>query len=181
MFSCKLGTKEKTWVSLSQSLIVTHTLLFHILSHFSFSPFLLFYACVHVFGGMFLTFCIFSYSYYQPTRETVYSASASRRDAQSTYGRNAYVWLWMKQLWSISWPNNIILHYINSWLLIFCQVMFYQCNYVNIYRVPNAQVVLWPPKDVINQVKCYHVGFAVQKHLREYYTEWKSWNYFNFV
>ncbi|XP_016366415.1 claudin-15-like [Sinocyclocheilus rhinocerous] len=41
MFSCKLGTKEKT--------------------------------------------------YYQPTRETVYSASASKRDAQSTYGRNAYV------------------------------------------------------------------------------------------
>ncbi len=35
MFSCKLGTKEKTWVSLSQSLKVTHTLLFHILSHFS--------------------------------------------------------------------------------------------------------------------------------------------------
>ncbi|KTG34635.1 hypothetical protein cypCar_00039343, partial [Cyprinus carpio] len=30
-------------------------------------------------------------SYYQPTRETVYSASASKRDAQSTYGRNAYV------------------------------------------------------------------------------------------
>uniref|UniRef100_A0A672R383 Claudin n=1 Tax=Sinocyclocheilus grahami TaxID=75366 RepID=A0A672R383_SINGR len=41
MFSCKLGTKEKT--------------------------------------------------YYQPTRETAYSASASKRDAQSTYGRNAYV------------------------------------------------------------------------------------------
>ncbi|XP_059358548.1 claudin-15-like [Carassius carassius] len=41
MFSCKLGTKEKT--------------------------------------------------YYQPTRETVYSASTSKRDAQSTYGRNAYV------------------------------------------------------------------------------------------
>ncbi|XP_016359719.1 claudin-15-like [Sinocyclocheilus anshuiensis] len=41
MFSCKLGTKEKT--------------------------------------------------YYQPTHETVYSASASKRDAQSTYGRNAYV------------------------------------------------------------------------------------------
>uniref|UniRef100_A0A8C1S6G0 Claudin n=1 Tax=Cyprinus carpio TaxID=7962 RepID=A0A8C1S6G0_CYPCA len=30
-------------------------------------------------------------AYYQPTRETVYSASASRRDTQSTYGRNAYV------------------------------------------------------------------------------------------
>ncbi|XP_073693367.1 claudin-15a isoform X2 [Garra rufa] len=30
-------------------------------------------------------------TYYQPTRETIYSASASRRDAQSTYGRNAYV------------------------------------------------------------------------------------------
>ncbi|RXN11508.1 claudin-15-like protein [Labeo rohita] len=29
--------------------------------------------------------------YYQPTRETIYSASASRRDGQSTYGRNAYV------------------------------------------------------------------------------------------
>ncbi|XP_067308112.1 claudin-15a [Pseudorasbora parva] len=28
---------------------------------------------------------------YQPTRETVYSASTSRREAQSTYGRNAYV------------------------------------------------------------------------------------------
>lgn len=54
MFSCKLGTKEKTWVSLSQSLKLTHTLLFHILSHFSFSPFLLFYACVHVFGACFL-------------------------------------------------------------------------------------------------------------------------------
>ncbi|KTG34640.1 hypothetical protein cypCar_00012407 [Cyprinus carpio] len=30
-------------------------------------------------------------AYYQPTRETVYSASASRRDTQTTYGRNAYV------------------------------------------------------------------------------------------
>ncbi|CAM4515358.1 hypothetical protein PO909_024551 [Leuciscus waleckii] len=28
---------------------------------------------------------------YQPTRETVYSTSTSRREAQSTYGRNAYV------------------------------------------------------------------------------------------
>ncbi len=76
----------------------------------TFCPFKLLNAFVHVFGDMLLTFCIFSCSYYQPTRETVYSASASRRDAQSTYGRNAYVW--MKQLWGISWPN-ITLQYID--------------------------------------------------------------------
>jgi len=76
MFSCKLGSNEKTWVALR--LTLTHTLQIMLSYNILFDEFVCF---LHSCSGY----------PYQPTRETVYSTSTSRREAQSTYGRNAYV------------------------------------------------------------------------------------------
>lgn len=142
MFSCKLGTKEKTWVSLSQSLKRTHTLLFQILSHFSFFH-IHFFSLSYYF--MHLCMCLEACFLHSASSLAVTTSPHVKQFTQRPHPGETLRAL-MEEMPMSEWSNSgefhgqTTLHYNTL-------TVYILCNYVNIYTVPNAQVVLWPPKD----------------------------------
>lgn len=129
VFSCKTNTEEKPWVSLSIPLSLFS---FSLFPSFSFTHNHM-WICLYMESKSYISF--FSAYAYQPSRGTIYSAGVpSRRDAQSTYDKNAYVWQMIKQL---TRPVQVNTVYRNDKATQFVHVHLFSvqiCKYVDLHK-----------------------------------------------